>query len=49
MGNIHGDTVDPSNLNRLIGATEEDVGFPKAGVAKRRFKAAAEDLAWVPA
>jgi molybdopterin-synthase adenylyltransferase len=36
---VDGDTVDPSNLNRLIGATEEDVGLPKAGVAKRQIEA----------
>ncbi len=32
-----GDTVDPSNLNRQILATEQTVGMPKTEAAKRRL------------
>ena len=32
-----GDTVDPSNLNRQIFATEQTVGMPKTEAAKRRL------------
>ncbi len=36
---IDGDSVEASNLNRLIGATEEDIGAPKAKVARRQVEA----------
>jgi molybdopterin-synthase adenylyltransferase len=35
---IDGDSVEASNLNRLIGATEEDIGTPKSEVARRQVE-----------
>jgi molybdopterin/thiamine biosynthesis adenylyltransferase len=35
---LDGDTVDNSSLNRLIGATGDDVGVPKADVAARLIR-----------
>jgi molybdopterin-synthase adenylyltransferase len=35
---LDGDTVDNSSLNRLIGATGDDVGLPKADVAARLIR-----------
>ncbi len=35
---LDGDTVDNSSLNRLIGATGDDVGMPKADVAARLIR-----------
>lgn len=36
---VDGDTVSMSNLNRLVGATEEDLGKPKVDVAGRMVAA----------
>lgn len=33
------DTIDPTNLNRLVGALPTDVGLPKVEVARRMIKA----------
>src|SRR5258707_6440489 len=35
---LDGDTVDNSSLNRLIGATGDDAGVPKADVAARLIR-----------
>ncbi len=40
---IDGDVVSTSNLNRLIGATEDDVGLPKVEVAQRMIAAIRPD------
>lgn len=45
---VDGDTVSMSNLNRLVGATEQDLGTPKVDVAARMV-AAVEPRATVSA
>ncbi|HKW00741.1 MAG TPA: ThiF family adenylyltransferase [Vicinamibacterales bacterium] len=45
---IDPDTVESTNLNRLVGASPRDIGVPKVDVAARLVSAVASDVAIVP-